>query len=231
MIGIRVLTRSFIGARAFLALFDQRFRDNHSQAVIGIIEVDLNQNISLIYITPNYTLNLQDFIDNIYLEVQTQGFGENFAGNNLHLDITFIGRISDHISPRYRINTNPIMISLESNGIRFLPPETFNSTRNQGHEWQTHINTLSTNPVVTTAQTAILNNRRRSLSIRFTNYENTNNSQINEEEETQPHRNSSAFMNKIIEDDETSDDENEDFLYRQNLFSGYEERELNPENT
>ena len=92
------------------------------------------------------------------------------------------------------------------------------------------INTLSTNPVVTTAQTAILNNRRQSLSIRFTNYENTNNSQINEEEETQPHRNSSAFMNKIIEDDENSDDENEDFLYRQNLFSGYEERKI-PENT
>jgi len=89
---------------------------------------------------------------------------------------------------------------------------------------------LSTNPVVTTAQTAILNNRLQSLSIRFTNYENTNNSQIDEEEETQPHRNSSAFMNKIIEDDETSDDENEDFLYRQNLFSGYEE-DLNPENT
>jgi len=151
MIGIRVLTRSFIGARAFLALFDQCFRDNNSQAVIGIIEVDLNQNISLIYIAPNCTLNLQDFINNIYLEVQTQGFGENFVGNNLHLDITFIRRISDHISPRYRINTNPIMTSLESNGIRFLPPEAFNSTRNQGHEWQTHINTLSTNPVVTTA--------------------------------------------------------------------------------
>ena len=85
------------------------------------------------------------------------------------------------------------MTSLESNGIRFLPPKTFNSTRNQGHEWQTHINTLSTNPVVTIAQTAILNNRRRSLSIRFTNYENTNNSQPDEEEETQPHRNSSAL--------------------------------------
>ena len=97
MIGIRVLTRSFIGARAFLALFDQCFRDNNSQAVIGIIEVDLNQNISLIYIAPNYTLNL----------------------------------------------------------------------------------------------------------IRFTDYENTNNSQTDEEEETQPHRNSSAFMNKIIEEDET----------------------------
>ena len=38
-------------------------------------------------------------------------------------------------------------------------------------------------------------------------------------------------MNKIIENDETSDDENEDFLYRQNLFCGYEERKLNPENT
>ena len=228
MIGIRVLTRSFIGARAFLALYDQRFRDNNSQAVIGIIEVDLNQNISLIYLAPNYTLNLQDFINNIYLEVQTQGFGENFIGNNLHLDITFIGRISDHISPRYRINTNPIMTSLESNGIRFLPPEVFNSSRNQGHEWQTHINTAITNPVVTTAQSAILTNRRRALSIRFSDYENTNNPHQDDDEPIEPPRHSSAMMNIIIDEDE-SDNENEDFLYQQNLFSGYEEREI-PEN-
>ena len=38
-------------------------------------------------------------------------------------------------------------------------------------------------------------------------------------------------MNKLIEDDEDSDDENEDFLYKQNLFSGYEEKISNPKNT
>ena len=83
-IGERSLTRSFVGAKAFVVLFDQRFRDNNSQAIIGIIEVDLNQTVSLMYIAPNYTMNLSDFIQNINLESQTIGFGRNFEGHNLH---------------------------------------------------------------------------------------------------------------------------------------------------
>nr|KYP34263.1 hypothetical protein KK1_044810 [Cajanus cajan] len=62
-------------------------------------------------------MNLSNFIQNINLEIQTRGFGEKFDGNNLHLEITFIGRISNQISPKYKINTNPLITSLGSNGI------------------------------------------------------------------------------------------------------------------
>jgi len=117
-----------VGAKGFVVLFDQRFRDNNSQAIIGMIEIDLNQTVSLMYIAPNYTMNLSDFIQNINLEVQTIGFWRNFVGHNLHLDITFIGRISDQISPRCRINTNPLVTALSSDGIQFLPPEIFYSS-------------------------------------------------------------------------------------------------------
>ena len=51
-----------MGAKGFVVLFDQRFRDNNSQAIIGMIEIDLNQTVSLMYIAPNYTMNLSDFI-------------------------------------------------------------------------------------------------------------------------------------------------------------------------
>ena len=115
-----------------------------------MIEIDLNQTVSLIYIAPNYTMNLSDFIQNINLEVQTIGFGRNFEGHNLHLDITFIGRISDQISPRYRINTNPLVIALSSDGIQFLPPEIFDSSRNQNNQWQTHIEAGSPRSAITT---------------------------------------------------------------------------------
>nr|KYP40847.1 Polyprotein P3 [Cajanus cajan] len=135
-------------------------------------------------------MSLSDFIQNINMEVQTRGFGENFEGKNLHLDITFIGRISDHISPRYRINTNPLITSLRSNGIQFLPPQIFESRRNQGIEWQTHLNSGSTRTVITAPQTAIMTNRRNSLSIRFADYDDI--VEHNPEEE-EPPRNS--FMN------------------------------------
>ena len=82
-----------------------------------MIEIDLNQTISLMYIAPNYTMNLSYFIQNINLEVQTIGCGRNFEGHNLHLDITFIGRISDQISPRYKINTNQLVTALSSQNL------------------------------------------------------------------------------------------------------------------
>nr|KYP61761.1 hypothetical protein KK1_016271 [Cajanus cajan] len=106
-------------------------------------------------------MNLFDFIENINLEIQTRGFGENFDENNLHLDITFIGRINDQILPRYMINTNP-----------FLPPQIFEFRRNQGTEWKTHLNFGSSRTTITAPQTTIMTNRRNSLSIRFIDYEN-----------------------------------------------------------
>ena len=120
-------------------------------------------------------MNLSDFIQNINLEIQTIGFGRNFEGHNLHFDITFIGRISDQISPRYRIKTNPLVIALSSDGIQFLPPEVFDSSRNQNNQWQTHIEARSSKSAITTPGSAIIINRRNSLSVRFTDYEDIQN--------------------------------------------------------
>ena len=116
-------------------------------------------------------MNLSDFIQNINLEVQTIGFRINFLGHHLHLDITFIGRISDQISPRYRINTNPLVTTLSSNGIQFMPLEVFDSSKNQNNQWQTHTDVGSSRSAITTPSAAIIINRRNSLSVRFTNYE------------------------------------------------------------
>lgn len=136
-----------------------------------MIEIYLNQTVSLIYIPPNYTLNLSDFIHNINFEVHTIGFGRNFVGHNLHLDITFIGRISNQISPRCRINTNPLVTTLSSNGIQFMPLEVFDSSKNQNNQWQTHIDVGSSRSAITTTSAAIITNRRNSLSVRFIDYE------------------------------------------------------------
>ena len=107
-------------------------------------------------------MNLSDFIQNINLEVQTIGFGRNFEGHNLYLDINFIGRISDQISPRYRINTNPLVTTLSSDGIQFLPPKIFDSSRNQNNQWQTHIEAGSSRSAITTPGSTIITNKRNS---------------------------------------------------------------------
>jgi len=67
-------------------------------------------------------------------------------GENLHLDITFIGRISNHISSMYMINTRPLEQAISSYGTQFLPAQAF-TRRNKGHLWQTHLPREENNPI------------------------------------------------------------------------------------
>ena len=54
--------------------------------------------------------------------------------------------------------------------MQFLPPEVFDSSRNQSNHWQTHIDVGFSRSAITTPSATIITNRRNSLSVRFTNY-------------------------------------------------------------
>ena len=69
------------------------------------------------------------------------------------------------------INTNPLVTTLSSDGIQFLPPEIFDSSRNQNNQWQKHIDAGSSRIAITIRGSAIITNRRNSLLVRFTDYE------------------------------------------------------------
>ena len=48
-------------------------------------------------------------------------------------------------------------------------------SRNQNNQWQTHIDVGSSRSAITTPTSAIITNRRNSLSVRFTDYEDIQN--------------------------------------------------------
>ena len=77
------------------------------------------------------------------------------------------------------------MTTLSSDGIQFLPPEIFDFFINQNNQWQTHIEAGSSRSAITTPGSTIITNRRNSLSLRFTNYEDIQNPP---EEEMEPSR-------------------------------------------
>ena len=56
-----------------------------------------------------------------------------------------------------------------------MPPKIFDSSRNQNNQWQTHIDDGSSRSAITTPAFAIITNRRNSLSVRFTDYEDIQN--------------------------------------------------------
>jgi len=138
-------------------------------------------------------------------------------GENLHLDITFIGRISNHISSMYRINTRPLEEAISSYGTQFLPAQAF-TRRNEGHLWQTHLPREENNPI-TAPSYAILHNRSRGLSLSFIDYTNISRLDLEQDRLTENRHNTSpipdnehiSMMNiiqyKEIENDEMTDEE------------------------
>ena len=156
-------------------------------------------------------------------------------GENLHLDITLIGRISNHISSMYRINTRPLEEAISSYGTQFLPAQAF-TRRNEGHLWQTHLPREENNPI-TTPSSAILHNRSRGLSLSFVDY--TNVPQINLEQDRLienrystsaiPDNEHISMMNIIqYEDDENDEMTDEEWNHHQTIIAMYRQGSLDP---
>lgn len=132
VIGIRGLTRKQNGGKVFLILYDDRF-PNPKQAIIGLIECDMNNNMGIVYISPNFSMLIKDFSKYIKILVKTQGY-DNFSGNNIQLDIVFMGRTSNNMNHKYKVNINNIVDSLSSHGVSFLQPQSMNPTF-ENTEW------------------------------------------------------------------------------------------------
>lgn len=182
VIGVIGLTRQKIGAKLLLILIDDRHQDL-DRAIFGTMEVDMNNNIGIVYIAPNFTMDINDFYKHVKLVIQTKGY-ENFQGKNILLDITFLGKCMSRHAPKIKIKLDKIIETLNSTGINFIKPMEIDSSILAGHEWNiTNPNetaaTIKPNNVVT------YNNLNKSMSIRFKDYGPSNQQEVETDEETE----------------------------------------------
>ena len=78
-IAVKGLHRTGLGTKALLVLIDNRF-SNLDQAIIGTMEIDLNNNIGVAYIArQNFSLSVNDICRHGTLQIQTLGY-ENLLG-------------------------------------------------------------------------------------------------------------------------------------------------------
>ena len=126
VIGVRGLTRQKIGAKLLLCLVDTRHAELE-KAILGTMEVDLNNNSEIVYLSPNYAMDITDFGEHFKILVQVKGF-ENFIGKNILLDINFLGKCMTKHNPKMKIKLDEVVKALTSKGIRFLKPMEIDSS-------------------------------------------------------------------------------------------------------
>jgi len=165
--GVRGLIMKQNGAKVLIAILDTR-HDTLTRQLIGVIEVDMNNNCGIHYLCPNFTIGLKD-LKHIKIQVQSKGF-KNFKGSNIVVDIIFLGKLSTQISPKFKIKIDEMVKTITSKGINFFGPEPVSPALLAGEEWNIKQNyKKDAETLVPTEVVTYMN--KDSLSLRFKNYE------------------------------------------------------------
>lgn len=152
---------------------------NKEKAIIGLVEVDMNNNIGIIYLCPNFNMMVRDFVKHIKLVVQTKGYGQ-FQYSNIQLDVIFLGKTMNHINNNFKIQINGIIEALSSRGIKFLKPQEYNSEALTCLEWTLTLE--ESNPTLQPAESIMYKDRHGNLNVRFTGYNSATTSEAEDEE-------------------------------------------------
>lgn len=170
VLGVRGLSRKGLGGKVLLVLVDTRIKESTKDAIIGMIEVDMNNNFGLAYIAPNYFMTLKDFCDHIKIIAQAKGY-KNLIGKNILLDIVFLGKTMNHINVRYKVNIEQVIASVQSKGVRIINPMVKSSDTLAGLEWT--IRSLANDPTsqeLVPTESIIYEDKSRNVTSRFTGY-------------------------------------------------------------
>lgn len=127
------MNKKQVGGKVLIVLYDSRLYDKE-KAIIGLVEMDMNNNIGITYLCQNFNITIKDFIKQIKIIIQAKGYG-NFQNNNIQLDVIFLGKTMNHIHTNFRIQIDWIIEFLSSKGIGFLKPKEYSSKALASLEW------------------------------------------------------------------------------------------------
>lgn len=66
--GLRGHTRARLGGKVLLVLHDTQLSDNE-KSIIGLVEVDMNTNLGITYLCPNFNMTIKDFVKHIKIHI------------------------------------------------------------------------------------------------------------------------------------------------------------------
>ena len=130
LIGIIGMHRKGLGTKVMASLVDTRHMESMSRAVIGLMEADMNNNLEIVYLTPDYLVSLSTLFKHIKLVIKTKGYNMTNTELNLLITKAFTGQIAKNSRIRYTLKTDRvenITNVLGSQGIKAIPAKYYDS--------------------------------------------------------------------------------------------------------
>ena len=90
VIGVKGLVRKQVGGKLLLIIMDKSWQQDIRKAIIGTMEIDMNNNSGIFYCAPNFMVSINN-VKNLEIGLQSKGY-ENHVGENILINIGFIGR-------------------------------------------------------------------------------------------------------------------------------------------
>ena len=102
------------------------------KAMIASIEIDMNNNIGIVYRMPYFMMSLQQ---DIKIGIKTKGYEKEVKDSNLVINIGFIGRCTNNADNKVKIKVEDVVNLLTTKGVGMVKPEALSTENLAGLEW------------------------------------------------------------------------------------------------
>ena len=93
------------------------------KALIASTEIDMNNNIGIVYCMPDFMMCLKDLQQDIKIGIKTKGYEQQIEGSNLVINIGFIGRCTNYADNKVKIKVEAVVNLLTTKGVGMVKPE------------------------------------------------------------------------------------------------------------
>ena len=105
------------------------------KAIIVSTEIDMNNNIGIVYCMPDFMMSLKDLQQDIKIGIKTKGYEQQVKGSNLVINIGFIGRCTNYADNKVKVKVEDVANLLTTKGVGMVKPETLSTENLAGLEW------------------------------------------------------------------------------------------------
>ena len=92
-----------------------------NNALISVIEIDMNDNKRIFYCSPDFSISTRD-IELLEIGIQARGFEDLDKQSNLLINIGFLGKLTDSSTTQYKLNIDGIVSGMSSKGAKMIKP-------------------------------------------------------------------------------------------------------------
>ena len=103
--------------------------------MIASTEIDMNDNIGIVYCMPNFMMSLKDLQQDIKIGIKTKGYEQQVKGSNLVINIGFIGRCTNYADNKVKIKVEDIVNLLTTKGVGMVKPQALSVENLASLEW------------------------------------------------------------------------------------------------